>query len=125
MTNKKLNRTFLFISDKNRNVLEDCDALISELNKFNTKWNNYLANTKIDENLLKNASETIDNLKRKAKIEKEANAGKILDNMGCLFNKNAEKISSGLIGDLSLIKTSGSIDNLDFGKLLKYMKLQK
>ena len=113
------------ISDKNRNVLEDCDALISELNKFNTKWNNYLANTKIDENLLKNASETIDNLKRKAKIEKEANAGKILDNMGCLFNKNTEKISSDLIGDLSLIKTSGSIDNLDFGKLLKYMKLQK
>ena len=125
MTNKKLNRTFLFISDKNRNVLEDCDALISELNKFNTKWNNYLTNTRIDENLLKNASETIDNLKRKAKIEKEANAGKILDNMGCLFNRNTEKISSDLIGDLSLIKTSGSIDNLDFGKLLKYMKLQK
>ena len=88
------------ISDKNRNALGDCDAIISELNEFNTKWKNYLTNTKIDENSLKKASESIDNLKRKAKIEKEANAEKILDNMVCLFNKNTEKISSDLIGDL-------------------------
>ena len=52
-------------------------------NEFNTKWKNYLTNTKIDENLLKKASESIDNPKRKAKIEKEANAKKILDNIVC------------------------------------------
>ena len=63
-----------------------------------------MSNTQIDENLLKQANEVLANLMKKAETEKETNTGIIFNNNICEFKTNNEKISSDIIGIMSLSK---------------------
>lgn len=64
-----------------------------------------MSNTQIDENLLKQANEMLANLMKKAETEKETNTGIIFNNNICEFKTNNEKISSDIIGIMSLCQS--------------------
>ena len=76
------------------------ESIIHKMFTFFSEWHNYMSNTDIDENKLKEAKVLLVGLMERAKEVKKANTDIILGGAMCDFQKNTEMIKSNIVGDV-------------------------
>ena len=79
--------------------------IIKQIKDFNSTWRTYLKNPKLDEALIRNASQLVAELISKAEVELNNLKASIFDYKTCEFKINSETIRDGVIGEI-VIKSS-------------------